>query len=101
MAYANILLVTFSDILTKNYNILHYHRRWYDKSFNRRNNSSSIIQHVEDCKKIIDLLNVKKDNMVGHSIGWTIALQLASHYPDPMYNKGQKNESIDILWKRQ
>ena len=27
MADANIPLVTFSDIFTKNYNILHYHRR--------------------------------------------------------------------------
>jgi pimeloyl-ACP methyl ester carboxylesterase len=30
----------------------------------------------------MDLLNIKKAYMVGHSIGGTIALQLASHYPD-------------------
>jgi pimeloyl-ACP methyl ester carboxylesterase len=82
MADANIPLVTFSNIFTKNYNILHYHRRGYGKSINKRNNSASIIQHVEDCKKIMDLLNIKKAHMVGHSIGGTIALQLASHYPD-------------------
>ena len=35
MADANIPLVTFSDILTKNYNILHYHRRGYGKSINK------------------------------------------------------------------
>jgi hypothetical protein len=33
---ANILLVTFSDILTKNYNILHYHRQGYGKSINKK-----------------------------------------------------------------
>jgi pimeloyl-ACP methyl ester carboxylesterase len=82
MADANIPLMTFSNILSKNYNILHYHRRGYGKSINKRNNSTSIFQHVEDCKKIMDLLNMKKAHMVGHSIGGTIALQLASHYPD-------------------
>jgi pimeloyl-ACP methyl ester carboxylesterase len=82
MADANIPLVTFSNIFTKSYNILHYHRRGYGKSINKRNNSASIFQHVEDCKKIMDLLNIKKAHMVGHSIGGTIALQLASHYPD-------------------
>ena len=82
MADANIPLVIFSNIFTKKYNILHYHRRGYGKSINKRNNSASIFQHVEDCKKIMDLLNIKKAHMVGHSIGGAIALQLASHYPD-------------------
>lgn len=84
MADANIPLVTFSNILTKNYNILHYHRRGYGKSINKRNNnpSSTILQNVKDCKDIMDLLNIKKAHIVGHSIGGTIALQLASTYPD-------------------
>ena len=30
----------------------------------------------------MDLLNIKKAHMVGHSIGGTIALQLASNYSD-------------------
>ena len=82
MADANIPIVTFSNILTKNYNILHYHRRGYGKSINKINNSASIFQHVEDCKNIIDLLNIDKAHIVGHSIGGTIALQLASKYAD-------------------
>src|SRR5215203_4028919 len=72
MADANIPIVTFSNILTKNYNILHYHRRGYGKSINKINNSASIFQHVEDCKNIIDLLNIDKAHIVGHSIGGTI-----------------------------
>ena len=36
IADANIPLVTFSDILTKIYNILHYHRRGYGKSINKK-----------------------------------------------------------------
>ena len=36
IADANIPLVTFSDILTKSYNILHYHRRRYGKSINKK-----------------------------------------------------------------
>jgi DNA phosphorothioation-dependent restriction protein DptG len=30
----------------------------------------------------MDLLNIKKAHLVGHSIGGVIALQLSSHYPD-------------------
>ena len=65
IADANIPLVTFSDILTKSYNILHYHRRGYDKSINKKNNHSSILQHVEDCKEILDFLNIKRAHIVG------------------------------------
>ncbi|HET9805269.1 MAG TPA: alpha/beta hydrolase [Nitrososphaeraceae archaeon] len=82
IADANIPLVTFSNILTKNYNILHYHRRGYGKSINKRNNFASIFQHVEDCKEIMDLLNIEKAHIVGHSLGGAIALQLTSNYPD-------------------
>ena len=130
MADANIALVTFSNILSKNYNMLHYHRRGYCKSINKRNSPSTILQNVKDCKDMMDLLNIKKAHIVGHSIGGTIALQLASTYPDhieslillepaitgynkftnqevieefepiiQMYDKGQKNEAIDIFMK--
>jgi pimeloyl-ACP methyl ester carboxylesterase len=130
MADANIPLVTFSNILSQNYNMLHYHRRGYGKSINKRNSPSTILQNVKDCKDIMDLLNIKKAHIVGHSIGGTIALQLASTYPDhieslillepaitgyniftnqevieefepiiQMYDKGQKNEAIDIFMK--
>ena len=81
IADANIPLVTFSDILTKSYNILHYHRRGYGKSVNKKNNHIGILQHVEDCREIMDFLNIKRAHIVGHSIGGTIALQLASTYP--------------------
>jgi hypothetical protein len=37
IADANIPLVTFSDVLTKSYNILHYHRRGYGKSIYKKN----------------------------------------------------------------
>jgi|SRR5688572_23842654 len=82
MADSNIPIITFLDILTKNYNILHYHRRRYGKIINKRNNSASIFQHLEECKKIMDVLNIKKAHIVGHSIGGAIALQLASNYSD-------------------
>ena len=36
IADANIPMVTFSDILTKIYNILHYHLRGYGKSINKK-----------------------------------------------------------------
>ena len=78
----------------------------------------------------MDFLNTKKAHIVRHSIGGTIALQLASTYPDyinslillepaitgyneftneqvivefqpliQMYDKGQKNEAIDVFMK--
>ena len=37
IADANIPLVTYSDILTKSYNILHYRRRGYGNSINKKN----------------------------------------------------------------
>jgi pimeloyl-ACP methyl ester carboxylesterase len=82
MADANIPLVTFSNLLIKSYKILHYHRRGYGKSINKINKSTNIFQHVEDCKKIMNSLNIDKAHVVGHSIGGAIALQLASNYPD-------------------
>ena len=122
-------MVTFSDILTKSYNLLHYHRRGYGISINKKDHKS-ILQHVEDCREIMDFLNIKRAHIVGHSIGGTIDLQLASTYPDyikslillepaitgyneftneqviqefqpiiQMYDKGQKNEAIDIFMK--
>jgi len=130
IADANIPLITFSDILTKSYNILHYHRRGYGKSINKKNGHMGILQHVEDCREIMDFLNINRAHIVGHSIGGTISLQLASTYPDyikslillepaitgyneftneqviqefqpliQMYNKGQKNEAIDVFMK--
>ena len=82
IADANIPLVTFSDILTKSYNILHYYRRGYSKSINKKNDHKGILQHVEDCRRIMDYLNINRAHIVGHSIGGTIVLQLASTYPD-------------------
>ncbi len=82
MADANIPIITFSDLLIKDYNIIHYHRRGYGKSINKTNKPTTIVHHVEDCKKIMDLFDIDKAHIVGHSIGGTIALQLASNYPD-------------------
>ena len=82
IADANIPLVTFSDSLTKNYSILHYHRRGYGKSISKGDKSTDIFQQVEDCKQIMEYLNIKKAHLVGHSIGGTIALQLAAKYPE-------------------
>ena len=42
IADANIPLVTFSDSLTKNYSILHYHRRGYGKSISKEDKSTDI-----------------------------------------------------------
>jgi pimeloyl-ACP methyl ester carboxylesterase len=77
IADVNIPLVTYSDILTKSYSILHYYRREYGKNINKKNDHIGILQHVEDCREIIDFLNIKRAHIVG-----TIALQLASSYPD-------------------
>ena len=47
IADANILLVTYSDILTKSYNILHYHRR-YGKSINKK----KMIRYITTCRRL-------------------------------------------------
>src|ERR687898_782559 len=66
IADANIPLVTYSDILTKSYNILHYNQRGYGKSINKKNDHIGILQHVEDCREIMDLLNIKRAYKVGN-----------------------------------
>ena len=74
IADSNIPLVPFFDLLIKSYNILHYHRSGYGKSINKKNEYTSILKHVEDCKKLMDFLNIKRAHLIGHSIGGTITL---------------------------
>ena len=64
MADANIPIITFSDLLIKDYNIIHYHRRGYGKSINKTNRPTTIFHHVEDCKKIMDLFGINKAHIV-------------------------------------
>jgi len=52
------------------------------KALTKKNDHNSILQHAEDCKEILDFLNIKRAHIVGHSIGGTIALQLAFTFPD-------------------
>jgi pimeloyl-ACP methyl ester carboxylesterase len=79
IADANVPLLTRSDILIKNYNILHYHRRGYGYS-SHKYTDITIEEQAKDCKMLLDALKIKKSHILGHSIGGAIAIEFSHKY---------------------
>jgi pimeloyl-ACP methyl ester carboxylesterase len=80
IADANFPLIMQSN-LTKKYQMIHYHRRGYAGSSNN-NSHVGISEQANDCLKLMQYLGIDRGHIVGHSIGGTIALQLAIDYPN-------------------
>jgi pimeloyl-ACP methyl ester carboxylesterase len=78
IADANVPL--FSEPSLRNYRLVHYRRRRYAGSCKDKT-GISISEQALDCKNILDYLGINHVHMVGHSVGGTIALQLALEYP--------------------
>lgn len=79
IANANLPLITKSDILIHNYNILHYHRRGYGLS-SHIDTDITINDQAKDCKELLDYLKIQKAHILGHSIGGSIAIEFAYMY---------------------
>jgi pimeloyl-ACP methyl ester carboxylesterase len=78
IADANVPL--FSEPSLRDYRLVHYHRRGYAGSIKDKT-GISISEQALDCKNILDYLGINHVHIVGHSVGGTIALQLALEYP--------------------
>jgi pimeloyl-ACP methyl ester carboxylesterase len=73
-----------SDLIKK-YQMIHYHRRGYAGSTNNKTHVS-ISKQANVCLKLMQYLGIDRGHIVGHSIGGTIALQLAINYPNSVHS---------------
>ncbi|MGA7370987.1 MAG: alpha/beta hydrolase [Nitrososphaeraceae archaeon] len=64
-------------ILSDNYRLVTYHRRGYPGSSHNTLDNVSIQQQAADCRELMQILNVDRAHIVGHSNAGLIALQLA------------------------
>jgi len=70
--------------LTDNYRVINYHRRGFAGS-DHPEGKAQISDQVADCIALLDQLGVEKAHVVGHSLGGTIAIQLALDAPDRVH----------------
>jgi len=63
--------------LADNYRMINYHRRGYAGSSHNLSVSVGIQQQAADCKELMQILNIDRAHIVGHSYGGLVALQLA------------------------
>ena len=66
--------------LADRYRLISYHRRGYCGS-SRTRGATSLSEQACDCRRLMSDLGVRRAHVVGHSIGGTIALQLAQEAP--------------------
>ncbi len=71
------------DTLAEDYQTIAYSRRyhWPNKKINN-GADYSMQQHVDDLKAIIQFLGDEPVNLVGHSYGALMAIELACHHPE-------------------
>jgi 3-oxoadipate enol-lactonase len=66
--------------LHQHYRIIRYRRRGYGGS-SRIQGPVSIAQHAQDCRALLDVLDVGQAHVVSHSYSALVALQLAIDFP--------------------
>ncbi len=71
--------------IASRYQLIHYHRRGYMGS-TRGSQPLTISVAAGDVKALLNHLNVKSVHVAGHSLGGTIALQLAMDAPDLVHS---------------
>jgi pimeloyl-ACP methyl ester carboxylesterase len=71
-------------LLTNHYRMINYHRRGFAGS-THQDSAVSIRQQVADCNELMETLNIDRANIVGHSYGGAIALQLAIDAPNKIH----------------
>jgi pimeloyl-ACP methyl ester carboxylesterase len=67
--------------LQDSYQVILYHRRGYAGS-SRASGPVSVDQQAADCRAVLDVLQVERAHVTGHSYGGAIALQLALDAPE-------------------
>ncbi|HLL52555.1 MAG TPA: alpha/beta hydrolase [Myxococcaceae bacterium] len=76
--------VRTDPILTERYQVISYHRRGYGGS-RRTRRPLSLRQQAEDCRELMRRLGLERAHVVGHSLGGTIAVQLALEAPEAVH----------------
>jgi pimeloyl-ACP methyl ester carboxylesterase len=72
--------------LANNYRLVNYHRRGYAGSSHNVLDNVSIQRQAADCKELMEILNIKRAHIVGHSNAGLIALQLAIDASDMVHS---------------
>ena len=67
--------------LAKRYQIIYFDLRGAGKS-DRPNHLYTMEMYVEDLRGLMDILNIKKAHLVGHSFGGMISMNFCLKYPD-------------------
>ena len=83
IADSNLPLITQPSL--RKYQFIHYHRRGYAGSSNY-NSHFGILEEANDCLNLMQYLGINRAHILGHSIGGTIALQLAIDNPNYVHS---------------
>jgi pimeloyl-ACP methyl ester carboxylesterase len=75
-----------AEELTTRYEVLNYHRRGFAGSTRNPGVPVSIAQQAADCIALVEHLELGRANLVGHSLGGAIALQVALDRPDLVHS---------------
>jgi pimeloyl-ACP methyl ester carboxylesterase len=70
--------------LTDHYRVINYHRRGFAGSEHPAG-KAQISDQVADCRALLEHLGVERTHVIGHSLGGTIALQLALDAPETVH----------------
>jgi len=71
--------------LTDRYLVVNYHRRGFAGSTHPSNGKAQISDQVADARALLEALGIERAHVVGHSLGGTIALQLAIDAPEKVH----------------
>lgn len=72
--------------LANNYRLVNFHRRGYAGSSHNVLDNVSIQRQAADCKELIQILDIERAHIVGHSNAGLIALQLALDASDMVHS---------------
>lgn len=86
--------------LTDQYRVINYHRRGFAGS-SHPDGQAQISDQVADCLGLLEQLGVDKAHVVGHSLGGTIAIQLALDAPDLVHDLALMEPALMAAFAKQ
>jgi pimeloyl-ACP methyl ester carboxylesterase len=89
---------SFADDLAKDHRVIAYDLRGRGDS-DKPATGYSIPQHTEDLSKLIDVLELDRPILIGHSLGAMIALYFAAHHPDKLSKLVLVDAGTPLPWK--
>jgi pimeloyl-ACP methyl ester carboxylesterase len=89
---------SFADDLAKDHRVIAYDLRGRGDS-EKPATGYSIPLHTEDLSRLIDMLELDRPILIGHSLGAMIALYFAAHYPDRLSKLVLVDAGTPLPWK--